>query len=161
MRRRLRLAMAVVLGVVLIALVGVIYVRTVGSDPDLWHVDPAMAARTGKPNDALVLPGGRPPADMASPVIAAEPEALARRFHEIVMNAPRTEVLAGGPETGLTTYIQRSRWVGWPDYISVKATPAEGGAALAIWSRARFGYSDLGVNRDRVDRWLAALQAQD
>jgi len=45
---------------------------------------------------------------------------------------------------------------GWPDYISVRAVAVEGGAALAVWSRSRYGYSDMGVNRARVGRWLAA-----
>ncbi|MFD1808937.1 DUF1499 domain-containing protein [Gemmobacter lanyuensis] len=28
---------------------------------------------------------------------------------------------------------------------------------MRLWSRARFGYSDFGVNRARAERWLAAL----
>jgi uncharacterized protein (DUF1499 family) len=33
----------------------------------------------------------------------------------------------------------------------------EGGAGLIIWSRARYGRGDFGVNRARVDAWLTAL----
>jgi uncharacterized protein (DUF1499 family) len=29
---------------------------------------------------------------------------------------------------------------------------------MEIFSRARFGYSDMGVNAARVDRWIAALR---
>ena len=32
-----------------------------------------------------------------------------------------------------------------------------GGSALAIYSRARYGIRDFGVNQKRVERWLAAL----
>jgi hypothetical protein len=36
--------------------VGVIYIRTVGHDPALWHVDPVVAERSGRPNDAVAAP---------------------------------------------------------------------------------------------------------
>jgi uncharacterized protein (DUF1499 family) len=37
--------------------------------------------------------------------------------------------------------------------------PAGEGSTLAIYSRSLIGRSDLGVNRARVTRWLAALEA--
>jgi len=42
----------------------------------------------------------------------------------------------------------------FPDYISVKAVAVPGGSALVVWSRARFGYGDFGVNRSRIEDWL-------
>ncbi len=36
----------------------------------------------------------------------------------------------------------------------------DGRATLAIYSHARSGYYDFGVNRRRVRRWLAALRAE-
>ncbi len=57
----------------------------------------------------------------------------------------------------LITYVQRSRVFGFPDYLTVKAVVMDGGAGLIIWSRARYGRSDFGVNRARVEAWLAAL----
>ncbi len=58
--------------------------------------------------------------------------------------------------------MQRSRVFGFPDYLTVKAVAVdsnagEGGAGLIIWSRARYGRSDFGVNQARVEAWLAAL----
>ncbi len=32
-----------------------------------------------------------------------------------------------------------------------------GGAALAVYGRARYGIRDFGVNRARIERWIAAL----
>jgi uncharacterized protein (DUF1499 family) len=56
------------------------------------------------------------------------------------------------------TYVQRSRFWGFPDYVSVRAVDlGDGSSALAIFSRSRYGASDLGVNRARVDAWLARL----
>ena len=54
--------------------------------------------------------------------------------------------------------MSRTRWIGFPDYITVSAVPAPGGAQLAVLSRLRFGRGDLGVNRARLDRWLRLLE---
>ncbi|MEL6267324.1 MAG: DUF1499 domain-containing protein, partial [Pseudomonadota bacterium] len=62
------------------------------------------------------------------------------------------EVVAGSAAEGFVTYVQTSRIVGFPDYVSARTV--EGG--IAVWSRSRYGYSDLGVNRARVEDWLAA-----
>ena len=53
--------------------------------------------------------------------------------------------------------VQRSRVIGFPDAISVSARPDGKGSRLSIWSRSRYGQYDFGVNRARVERWLAAL----
>jgi uncharacterized protein (DUF1499 family) len=59
----------------------------------------------------------------------------------------------------MITYVQRSRIIGFPDYITVKAVPMEtglpeAGAGLIVYSRSRYGYGDFGVNRARVEAWL-------
>jgi len=35
--------------------------------------------------------------------------------------------------------------------------PADEGTRVSAWARQRFGRSDLGVNRARVQGWFAAL----
>ena len=58
----------------------------------------------------------------------------------------------------MATYVQRSAWMRFPDYISVRALPAgDKRATLAVFSRSRYGASDLGVNAKRVSAWLAAI----
>ncbi len=37
--------------------------------------------------------------------------------------------------------------------------PGPPGAGLFLYSRSLFGWSDFGVNRTRVEAWLAALDA--
>lgn len=57
------------------------------------------------------------------------------------------------------TYVERSRIMGFPDLITVHFVPVgERQSAVAIYSRSVYGYSDLGVNRARVDRWLEHFQ---
>lgn len=135
---------------------GAAWVRLAPDDPALWHVDPLSGASTGRPNEARILPPGAAGEGIASPVFAMTPEALMRRFDAAALADARVTRLAGAPEALFATYVQRSAIFGWPDYVSVRAVEAEGGAALAVWSRSRYGYSDMGVNRARVERWLAA-----
>jgi uncharacterized protein (DUF1499 family) len=133
--------------------------RWVADDPAVWHVDPATAARTGRPNDYLVAPDGATAArpDRVAEVHSLSPGELLRRFDAAATGAPRTERIAGSPDEGWATYVQRSRVFGFPDYVSVRSLEVPGGSALIIWSRSRFGYGDLGVNKARVEGWLAAL----
>lgn len=155
MKWMLRIAAA--LAVVLVGLS--IGIRAVGHDPATWHVDPATAERTGAPNDYLVAPAGTTaaPPDRTADTLAANPRALLFLFDAIASNAPQTEVVAGSLDDLHITYVQRSLVFGFPDYISVRAVPVDGGSALIVWSRSRFGHSDMGVNRDRVERWLAQM----
>ncbi len=153
---------AALLGALLFAVLAMgVFMRIVGSDPAAWHVDPASAQRTGYPNDYLVAPEGAAAAapDDVARVYALSPQELLARFDAVALSQPRTRRLAGSPEDGRATYVQRSRVFGFPDYISVRAVDVPGGAALAVWSRARFGFGDFGVNRARVRDWLAKLDA--
>jgi len=47
--------------------------------------------------------------------------------------------------------------MGYPDAISVKAVQTGDRTGLMLWSRSRYGQSDLGVNQARIERWLTAL----
>jgi uncharacterized protein (DUF1499 family) len=136
-----------VLIVLVLALAGgAAYVRLAPSDPARWHTDPALGA--DGPNARLarvILP--MPPA-----------EALAA-FDRVAMATPRTTRLAGSPEEGRITYVTRSRLWGFPDYTTVGAVAAGEETELVVFGRSRFGQSDLGVNGQRIDGWLAALGA--
>ena len=66
----------------------------------------------------------------------------------------RTSVLAGSVGEGMVTYITRTKVFGFPDYT----TAQQDGDTLRIYARLRFGRRDFGVNKSRVDGWLALLQ---
>ena len=145
---------AVLLVLLLLVVAGLAWVRLAPSDPERWHTDPAGAAPG--PGRYVV---GPPPSDAASPVLPLPPAEALQAVDRIALSEPRTRRLAGSPEAGRITYVTRSRLFGFPDYTTVAARPAAGGAELLIHARLRFGYDDLGVNRARVSRWLAALGA--
>ena len=104
------------------------------------------------------------PANLETRLYPSSPRALLARFDAIARAQPRTRLLAGDPDSLMITYVQRSRVFGFPDYLTAKAVAVEsgtgeGGAGLIIWSRARYGRGDFGVNRARVEAWLALLDA--
>lgn len=115
------------------------FVRLSPSDPERWHVDPMVSA-----NQDLVN-GVRRRLDGNSATLTA--------LHRIVLETPRTEVVAGSVEDGHVTYVTRSQWMGFPDYTTVKLV----GDTLEVWGRLRFGKADIGINKARVDAWLAKL----
>lgn len=126
------------------------YVRMAPLDPDVWHTDPETAERPGTPNDFLLGPGGDVPA-LATDV---GPTALFNRLDRDLMRQPGVSVLKLDPVAHLYTYVQRSKLMGYPDIINIRITPEGQGSRLSIWSRSRYGQSDLGVNKARVEAML-------
>ena len=126
----------------IVAVAALFWVRLAPSDPARWHVRPAFAENRDMAGGAVrIVETGR--------------DGLAR-LDRIIRATPRTRVLAGSVPEGMVTYITRSRVFGFPDYTTVW----QDGERLVIWGRLRFGRSDLGVNRARIEAWVAALRAQ-
>lgn len=150
----------ILLAVVVVGFVGSIaFVRTLSHDADQWHVDPQTAPDPSTPNWYRLTPGG----EQAAPEFGVSVSELSSAFDRMVSKQPRIELLqddrsSGGP----VTWVQRSALFGFPDYISVQFLDTEDGegSTLAIFSRARLGQSDLGVNEKRITAWLVALETE-
>lgn len=125
--------------VLLLVVIALGYIRLAPSDPAVWHRAPEVRGNVD-------LAGG------VTRQVEVGPDGLAR-LDRIIRATPRTRVLAGTVPEGMVTYITRSLVFGFPDYTTVQ----QAGNALEIFARLRFGRSDLGVNRARVDQWLQAL----
>ncbi|MEM9249184.1 MAG: DUF1499 domain-containing protein [Pseudomonadota bacterium] len=149
----MRLLLLLPLAAIVAALVFAAYVRLAPSDPMTWHTDPAQARPAL--GHFVVLPEG---GDAPSPRFAASPADVLEALDAVALATPRTTRLAGSPQEGRITYVTRSRLWGFPDYTTVAAQPVDGGTALVLHARLRFGQSDLGVNAARVEVWLNALQ---
>lgn len=143
--------MKLILAVLLIAALGTAaYIRLAPSDPARWNIDPVAASDPGD-TGVLLEPGKVVFEDM--------PETLLTRLDGVMRAQPRTTVLTGSTADLQITYIVRSKWLGFPDYITVKALTSDGGGStLAILSRSRFGGSDIDVNEKRLDRILSDLR---
>lgn len=133
-----------------------VYVRLAPSDRDVWH-------RTFYP----LAPGDYVERGAFKTVRAvADAQATMAALDEIIRATPRTTVLAGAVEEGLITYVTRSNLWGFPDYTTVYAgadDTVEGGFGplLKVHGRLRFGLDDLGVNKARVEGWLAQLESAE
>ncbi|WP_440958786.1 DUF1499 domain-containing protein [Oceanicaulis sp. LC35] len=114
-----------------------------------------------RPRRWLVLPEGFKAAvapDQTSPVFSVAPDALLAAFKGYAQEQPRVSLVREGE--GQVELVQRTKLFRFPDYITAEAFDVEGGAALAIYSRAVIGYSDIGVNRKRITAWLEALKTR-
>lgn len=156
--------MAIYLVFAVIFVIGAFYLRavTAGHDIEEWHVDPFAVTRPVSPNTYYVAPQAMVDAatDMDAPLYRAPGSIMAKAFNEYVLTQPNTMLLAGSPDIGWMTYVQRTPVMRMPDYISVKFLDfEEGDSTLAIYSRSRYGYGDMGVNKARIDMWLQSLSS--
>ena len=129
----------------IICLVGLIaafalYVRLAPSDPARWHKAPPD------------LPVGDSAGLNSYVAVRGGDREILERLIQIAEANPRTERLAGSADEGMITLISRSRLWGFPDYTTIRLE----GQTLTVYGRAGFGQGDLGVNRARVEGWLAA-----
>lgn len=138
--------------VVLLAVLAMAYVRLAPHDAGLWHQDPEKAVPTGKPNEYRLT-------GASAVTFNVDASELAHLVDGFVQSQPRINRIAGGAESLMTTYVQRSVIMGYPDYITIKISPVGvDQSRLEIFSRSRFGRSDLGVNKRRIDQWIAAIK---
>ena len=119
----------------------------------------ANLERTGRPNDALAAPEGYTAvhADVVSPAYPVSAEALFETAREVLEKEPRTRILAVFREERQLALEQRSALFGFRDSIWVQAIERNDGSSLLMYSRSNVGYWDLGVNRNRIESWLAAI----
>ena len=138
------------------------FVSTVEHDAAVWHVDPLTAPQTVQPHSFRMAPPALTEefVDEPSPVYTVNPTLMAKAFDDYVLRQPKTARIAGSPEEGWMTYVQLSHSLNLPDYISVKFIDLNGGnSTIAIYSQSRFGYDDLGSNKNRVLSWVSTLQS--
>lgn len=133
--------MRMVVWVVILAVVaGLAYVRLAPHDVERQHQPIAQGTDTDFDGGAVRTVEG--------------PEALLSAADRYMQSLPRTSVLAGDVASGRITYVTRSKIIGFPDYTTLEYADGR----LKAYARLRFGTSDLGVNRDRLEGLLATLQ---
>lgn len=93
--------------------------------------------------------------------ITAAPEVILSTISQAALTTDRTNVLEGTADDGMITFVTRSQLWGFPDYTTASIIPADTidneGPLLMLDGRLRFGKADLGVNKARIEKWLAAL----
>jgi len=125
-----------------------------GSRPEqLGATESGLAPCPASPN--CVSSDASDAAHAIEPLIAAiDPHEAWRAARELVAALPRTQIVT---ETGVYLHAEcRSALFGFVDDLELHLRPEL--ERIAVRSASRVGYSDLGVNRRRVERIRAALK---
>jgi len=116
---------------------------------------------THKPNQFLVAPEGvcqKAKPHLISSIYSASPEQVYATWKEIILQAPRTELLAEDPGNYTIEAVQRSSLFRFKDRINFAAFAAGADkCTIAVYSRSLVGYSDMGANKARIGNWLDML----
>ena len=112
-------------------------------------------------NRYLVCPAGYCAAatpDRISPVFEETAADLQGRWMAMIERQPRITPGPGNAAARQYDFIQRSRFLAFPDTVTIRfITLGAARSTMAIYSRSHYGSSDFGVNRDRIEAWLAEL----
>jgi uncharacterized protein (DUF1499 family) len=125
--------------------------------PTAAPLDFAALRRPASPNTALAAPPGLGASDLASPHYDVPPSVLYGALRRVADAEPRVFVQARFDDAQQAAYVARSAFWNFPDLVQVAAAPDGEGSRPVIYSRSLYGHSDLGVNRRRVEAWLARL----
>jgi uncharacterized protein (DUF1499 family) len=127
--------------------------------PDLGPVEFATLKRRSTPNDALICPRDICPQAQpdTEPSVFPVPSAHLRSLvSEVALAEPGTSLLDRGPQQD--RYLVRTQLMRFPDTVVVQVFDrGQDASALALYSRSQIGSSDFGVNRRRIERWVARI----
>jgi uncharacterized protein (DUF1499 family) len=128
---------------------------------DRGPVDFERISRTSAPHDALACPEGacgEARVDIVTPVYPVDGARLRAILREVARGQPGTQLVYSARWEEADRFIVRSRIMRFPDTVNARVFGAgEGRSTLALYSRSQIGYSDMGVNKERLRRWLAEI----
>jgi Protein of unknown function (DUF1499) len=125
--------------------------------------DFAQILRRASGNDSLACPTDlcRAASDRATPVLPIPVERLAAAWRRTLAAQPSVTLMRSDPGQAQFDYVQRTRWMRYPDIVTVRFIGLDAGrSTLALYSRSVYGRGDMGVNRRRVDSWLERLSLE-
>lgn len=127
---------------------------------DLGPVDFETLERRTSPNDALACPEGlcRAQADILTPTYDVPGARLREIVAEVAAADPGAALVYSANYEEADRYLVRTPLMRWPDTVNVRIYGAgPGRSQLALYSRSQVGHSDMGANRERLERWLAEI----
>jgi uncharacterized protein (DUF1499 family) len=113
-----------------------------------------------RPNHYLVCPDNfcAATADRKSAQFDIPVSELQKRWRKVIDRQPRITLITRSTDGLQADYVQKSAIIGFPDTITIRFIPlGDKRSTLAIFSRSHYGHSDLGVNGERIDAWLSAM----
>lgn len=132
-----------------------------GCSPMLETVDFNQLQLPDSPNWYLICPPMQcREANAEAPVFNLPVEALDDKWQRVISETKRVEPFYSNTEDRHYAYVIRTKWLRFPDTVNVQLySLGENASSIAIYSRSKYGYSDLGVNQARVEKFLAQLQS--
>ena len=117
--------------------------------------------RPESPNYYLACPKGscniQP--DIESPCFDVNIFELQDAWKQMIANVVRYTELSHNDKGDQIQYVQRSLIMRFPDYVTVRfVSLTQKSSTLAILSYAKYGHSDFGINKKRVDSLLFSLK---
>ena len=129
-------------------------------DADLGPARFDDLVRPDKPNQFLVCPVSYcklTVPDQMSKAYPVAPDTLLSTLKEMVSGMGTARII-NDPEPDGFRFVDRTSFFKFPDTISIDVVSGESGTSMvAVFSRSQIGYSDLGVNKKRVESLLTAL----
>ena len=135
---------------------------TAAHDPADWHVNPLTVPTSATPNDFRIAMRDMTEerVDAEPPIYSERPLILAQAFDQFAFSQRDTNRIAGLPPELMMTYVQHTATLKMPDYLTIKFIDlGDGTSTVAIYSRSRFGYGDMGMNQRRAESWIKALDS--
>ena len=129
------------------------------TNPGEMHLNFQQLVRPASPNYFLACPKKfcNIKADMTPPVYPVSIDYLKKKWSDAISKEARWTLLS--EEGDQMAYIQRSAVFRFPDFIHVQFySLSPNSSTLAILSRSKYGCSDFGVNKKRVNRLLNRLK---
>ena len=146
--------MKILLAVFMIIIIVLCYIRFSKPNESNWHVDPELVSQNDLRNSFLNNSKRSNFFYYAVPV-----KELYLKLHEI-SEADKCQRVFGNIDEGLITFVCRSRFLGFPDYVSISLKEHETRkSSLSVFSRSRFGVYDFGKNKKRMKKWLRQLES--
>ena len=125
-------------------------------------LDVAHIVRPASPNTALAAPAGFSPApDILTLRYRLPADRLFALVLDVAASQPATFQAALYADQLQAHYVARTAVFNFPDQIMVQVRQEDpDSSALIVYSRSVYGRSDLGVNRKRIEAWLADLRTK-
>ena len=96
--------------------------------------------------------------DQTSPVFPVSADELWMLWTQVTGNARRIVHAELDEDSRQSFHVQLTPYLRFPDEVRAEVVEQpDGRASVVVYSQARYGIYDLGVNKKRVERWLARL----
>ncbi len=113
------------------------------------------------PNYALAAYAGFPtPSHFVVKTYPIPQKELAEKLIDTLKDMPRIQSVKEDNKNYEYTFIQRTKFIRFPDWIDVKVYSIDDHTSTFVMlSRSQYGYSDFGVNKKRIQNFLQTFNS--